>query len=84
MYLCSLQYEDGGTALTIACRRGDVQTTLVLLAHGAVVDSPDKVRTTFLSHYIIMTARSFTAWSDASAPCCSRWPYTNSQDPAGE
>ena len=42
-----LPFEDGGTALTTACRKGHVQTAVVLLALGATVDYPDKVRTTY-------------------------------------
>ena len=53
MYLCtlpnyynsllSLQYEDGGTVLSVASKKGHTQTVLLLLSHGAIVDHQDNV-----------------------------------------
>ena len=39
----SLQYEDGGTVLSLASKKGHTQTVLLLLSHGAIVDHQDNV-----------------------------------------
>ena len=42
-WLYSLQYEDGGTVLSVASKKGHTKTVLLLLANGAIVDHQDNV-----------------------------------------
>ena len=55
MFLKLMQDEDGDTALMEACRRGHVETTRVLLHHGANVDHQNKVENTRTCTMIIIT-----------------------------
>ena len=52
MFSKLMQDVNGNTALMEACQRGHVETAMVLLDHGAIVDQQNKVKEILIIHVL--------------------------------